>query len=177
LVVATGGTAAYAADTVFSSDIVDGEVKSVDIGNNEIGSSDVKDESINTFDVHSFLGADVVDDSLTAADLATGSVAGGEIANNAITAADLATGSVASEEIADFSLGVRDVSPVNLFVLNDDPDYAFFFPAINLATGLVVANTMTLNDAEQATYRLCNLTDSAINSGNIQFRLLVLNGP
>ena len=55
---------AYAANTVFSSDIVDGEVKSVDIGNNEIGSADVKDDSINTFDVHSFLGVDVVDGSL-----------------------------------------------------------------------------------------------------------------
>lgn len=60
---------AYAANTVFSTDIVDGEVKSVDIGNNEIGSGDVKDNSINTFDVHSFLGVDVVDDTLTSADI------------------------------------------------------------------------------------------------------------
>ena len=65
-----GGTP-YAADTVFSSDIVDGEVKSVDIGNNEIGSADVKDNSINTFDVHSFLGVDVVDGTLTGDDLAS----------------------------------------------------------------------------------------------------------
>jgi len=41
----------------------------VDVGNGEIGSNDVKDNSINTFDVHSFLGADVVDDSLTGADV------------------------------------------------------------------------------------------------------------
>ena len=59
LFVALGGTA-YAANTVGSADIIDGEVKSVDIGNNEIGSADVKDNSINTFDVHSFLGVDVV---------------------------------------------------------------------------------------------------------------------
>jgi hypothetical protein len=61
--VLAGGTA-YAANTVFSTDIVDGEVKSVDIGNNEIGSGDVKDNTINTFDVHSFLGVDVVDGTL-----------------------------------------------------------------------------------------------------------------
>ena len=66
-VLATGS--AYAANTVFSSDIVDGEVKSVDVGNNEIGSADVKDGSLNTFDVHSFLGVDVVDNSLTGADI------------------------------------------------------------------------------------------------------------
>ena len=70
LFVALGGTGAYAANTIGSSDIIDGEVKSVDIGNNEIGSSDVKDNSLNTFDVHSFLGVDVVDGSLTGADIA-----------------------------------------------------------------------------------------------------------
>jgi hypothetical protein len=69
LFVALGGTSAYAANTVFSADIVDGEVKSVDIGNNEIGSADVKDNSINTFDVHSLLGVDVVDNTLTGADI------------------------------------------------------------------------------------------------------------
>ena len=59
LFVALGGTSAYAANTVFSTDIVDGQVKSVDIGDGEVGSADVKDNSINTFDVHSFLGVDV----------------------------------------------------------------------------------------------------------------------
>jgi hypothetical protein len=71
LFVALGGTSAYAANTIFSTDIVDGQVKSVDIGDGEIGSADVKDNSINTFDVHSFLGVDVVDGSLTGADLAS----------------------------------------------------------------------------------------------------------
>ncbi len=68
LFVALGGTA-YAVNTVGSTDIIDGQVKSVDIGNNEIQSGDVKDNSINTFDVHSFLGVDVVDNTLTGADI------------------------------------------------------------------------------------------------------------
>jgi hypothetical protein len=68
LFVALGGTA-YAVNTVGSTDIIDGQVKSVDVGDNEIGSADVKDNSINTFDVHSFLGVDVVDNSLTGADI------------------------------------------------------------------------------------------------------------
>ncbi len=37
--------------------------------NNSIHSGDVLDNTINTFDVHSFLGADVVDNSLTGADI------------------------------------------------------------------------------------------------------------
>jgi hypothetical protein len=69
LFVAVGTGGAYAANTVFSSDIVNGEVKSVDIGDNEINSADVKDQTLNTFDVHTFLGVDVVDNTLTGADV------------------------------------------------------------------------------------------------------------
>jgi hypothetical protein len=69
LFVAVGTGGAYAANTVFSSDIVDGEVKSVDIGNNEIASGDIKDNTVNTFDVHSFIGDDVIDGTLTGADV------------------------------------------------------------------------------------------------------------
>jgi hypothetical protein len=60
LFVALGGTGAYAANTIRSTDIVDGEVKS----------ADVKDQSLTTFDVSTFLGADIVDGSLTAKDIA-----------------------------------------------------------------------------------------------------------
>jgi hypothetical protein len=69
LFVALGGTSAYAANTVFSADIVDGEVKSVDVGDGEIKSADVKDQSLTTFDVSTFLGADVVDNTLTGDDI------------------------------------------------------------------------------------------------------------
>ena len=48
--VIAGGTA-YAADTVFSTDIVDGEVKSVDIGNNQVQSADVRNGALNDEDV------------------------------------------------------------------------------------------------------------------------------
>jgi hypothetical protein len=60
VVVAVGTGGAYAANTIRSSDIVD----------DEIGSADVKDNSINTFDVHSFLGVDIVDGTIESADLA-----------------------------------------------------------------------------------------------------------
>jgi hypothetical protein len=56
--VLAGGTA-YAANTVRSTDIVDGQVNS----------ADVKDQSLTTFDVSTFIGADIVDGSLTAKDV------------------------------------------------------------------------------------------------------------
>jgi hypothetical protein len=71
--VLAGGTA-YAANTVGSTDIIDGQVKAVDIGDNEINSAYVKDQSLSTFDVHTFLGVDVVDGTLTGADIGDGSL-------------------------------------------------------------------------------------------------------
>ena len=111
--IALGGTA-YAVNTVGSSDIIDGEVKSVDIGNNEIGSSDVKDNSINTFDVHSFIGADVVDGSLTAADLAISSVDSAEIRNFSVANVDIRNNSVETSVVEDGSLNDEDVGQTTL---------------------------------------------------------------
>src|SRR4051794_34792635 len=47
-----GGGAAYAANTIFSSDIVDGEVKTADIGNNQVRSADVRDDTMTGADVN-----------------------------------------------------------------------------------------------------------------------------
>ena len=60
MLVVAGGTA-YAANTVFSTDIVNGEVKSVDIGTNQVRSADVQNEGANG-------------GGLTSADLAENSV-------------------------------------------------------------------------------------------------------
>jgi hypothetical protein len=46
LVIAPGTGSAYAANTVFSTDIVNWEVKSVDIGTDEVRSADVRDDSL-----------------------------------------------------------------------------------------------------------------------------------
>jgi hypothetical protein len=48
--VIAGGTA-YAADTIGSDDIINGQVKSVDIGNNQVQSADIKDGSLNDEDI------------------------------------------------------------------------------------------------------------------------------
>ena len=120
LIVAVGGTSAYAANTVFSTDIVDGEVKSIDIGQNEIGSADVKDNSLNTFDVHSFLGADVVDGSLTGADvqdnslqfndIGSQSVGSDEVVNDSLLQSDIRAGAVTGDEVLDNSLTGADIN-------------------------------------------------------------------
>lgn len=64
--IALGG-AAYAANTVRSSDIVNGEVRTADIGNNEVRSADVRDDT-----------------------LANGGLGGVDIANNSLRGPDIA---------------------------------------------------------------------------------------
>jgi hypothetical protein len=51
LVIAVVGGTAYAANTVFSTDIVNGEVKSVDIGTGQVQSVDVKNEGLSGSDI------------------------------------------------------------------------------------------------------------------------------
>jgi hypothetical protein len=57
--VIAGGTA-YAADTIGSSDIIDGQVKTADIGNNQVYSADVRDDTLLN---GGLTGADIKDQS------------------------------------------------------------------------------------------------------------------
>jgi hypothetical protein len=61
VVFALGGTSAYAANSVFSADIVDGEVKTVDLGAAAVTNNKLADNAVG--------GGKVVNDSLTGADI------------------------------------------------------------------------------------------------------------
>jgi hypothetical protein len=91
LFVAVGGTGAYAADTIGSSDIIDESILSQDIKQGEVRSSDLRGNSVLT----------------------------GEIAAGNVTNTDLADGAVASEEVLDFGLSNEDVG-VLFAVVNAD---------------------------------------------------------
>ena len=76
--VLTGGVA-YAANTVFSEDIVNGEVKSPDIGTNQVRSADVRDDSLSG-------------GGLFFTDLNPESVRSSEVANGTLKDEDVAQG-------------------------------------------------------------------------------------
>jgi hypothetical protein len=92
LFMALGGSA-YAADTVFSSDIVDGEVRSVDVEDNGLtgtdvrglGGADVTDESLTGADVGGLTSADV--SGLTSADIS--GLTGADVNSNSLTGSDI----------------------------------------------------------------------------------------
>ena len=91
VVLALGGGVAYAANTVFSSDIVNGEVYS----------ADVRDDTL-------------AGGGLTASDLRAGAVRTSEVLNDGaagggLAASDLRAGSVGSSEVADGSVQESDL--------------------------------------------------------------------
>lgn len=120
LVLSTG--TAYAAGKVRSKDIVNGQVKTVDLGNDAVTAQKILDGTITSADLASgsVNGTAILDDSITNADLGTDSVGaieiadntvdGGEIVNESIGQSDIAAGGVGTSEVADSSLTGADIA-------------------------------------------------------------------
>lgn len=130
-VIAFGGGTAYASHLVVeSSDIVDGQVKTVDLGNSAVTSAKIRDGAVATADLadgavtgtkvadSSLTGTDVLGGSLTGGDIADGSVTGGDLANSTLTGAKIADGSIYGADVASNGLGGADIlesSLVNVY--------------------------------------------------------------
>jgi hypothetical protein len=98
LAIAVAGGSAYAANTVLSSDIVDGEVKTADISNsNGVRSEDVRDDNL-------------AGGGLAAADLRPDSVGTSEVAANSIGKDEVADNSLGGAEIVESTLVGLDAS-------------------------------------------------------------------
>jgi hypothetical protein len=100
---------AYAANTVFSADIVDGQVKSVDVADNGLTGVDVTNSSLTGADVAtgSLTGSDVADNSVAGADVTNSSLTGADVTNSSLTGADVADDSLTGTDIAESTLSVR----------------------------------------------------------------------
>ncbi len=102
LFVALGGTGAYAANTIGSTDIIDNEIRTADVRNDNssgggLGSIDIANGEMTTLeirdDVQPFGG-------LFSQDLAADSVGRSELADGAVGSAELAFRSVTSDKLA-----------------------------------------------------------------------------
>ena len=101
LFVALSGTA-YAANTVGSQDIINGEVKSVDIGNTEVKSADIGAGEVMNQDI-----ADdavdrlaIADDAVHTAEIGNDQVRSADVLDASLTGADLAGGTVTPDNLA-----------------------------------------------------------------------------
>ena len=81
LLFAVGGGSAYAANTISSGDIVDGQVKTVDLGAAAVTNGKLAENAVGT--------GKIIDGHVTAADLGDGSVGTSEVANDSLTGADI----------------------------------------------------------------------------------------
>jgi hypothetical protein len=91
--VLTGGTA-YAlagSNTVFSDDIVNGEVKAPDVATNAVGTAELQNNGVLSTDVRD---ETLAGGGLAAADLRTGSAGSSEVANDSVTGAEVAEGTL-----------------------------------------------------------------------------------
>jgi hypothetical protein len=89
LVLATG--TAYGANTVFSDDIVDGQVKAADIGSGAVASDEIKNGAIVANDVanNALGGARITDGSLAGVDVRDGGLTGADVASDSLTGTDV----------------------------------------------------------------------------------------
>jgi hypothetical protein len=103
VVLVVGGGAAYAANTVFGSDIVNGEVKTADIGTGEVTTADLANGGVAT--------ADLADDSVNSNKIPAGAVQTSEIRNGQVRSADVLDDDLSGADVDETSLnGGGDVS-------------------------------------------------------------------
>jgi len=122
--VLTGGVA-YAANTIASGDIIDGEVKTADLAANAVNSSKIANGQVQV------------------ADIGQGAVAADELANGQVKAADIGDGEVKTAEIANGQVQTADIGGDQVrgsHVLND-----------NLAGADIAANTLKGADIDEPT--------------------------
>ena len=100
--VLTGGIA-YGANTVFSTDIVNGEVKTADIGTEEVTTADIANLGVQT--------ADIADDAVNKLKIPAGAVQTAEIGNGQVQSIDVLDEGLTGTDVDESTLnGGGDVS-------------------------------------------------------------------
>jgi hypothetical protein len=176
LVIALSTGTAYAANTVFSTDIVDGEVKNVDIHASAVTSGKLHDHEVKNQDLApdavdgskvvdgSLTGLDVASSSLSGSDILTGSLLSSDIADHTLTTSDLngtdhhgaiSVGAISNGRCATITGSVGGARPGDAAVLTTDG---------SIPSGMLIYAQRALTD--QVQIKVCNLTgatSAAIN--------------
>jgi hypothetical protein len=157
LTIVLGMGTAYAKNTVRSSDIVNGQVKTVDLGGNAVTSVKIKDGQVAAPDLgaNAVTSGAIADSTITSSDLGSASVGsdeiatdavgateiaddtidGGEIINDSLSSSDIASGAIGTSEVADSSLTGSDIA--NNSITTADIAGTDASGAISLGTGSV----------------------------------------
>ena len=164
--VVAGGTA-YAANTVFSSDIVNGEVKSVDIGNSEVNAADLASGSVNGGKLKndSTASRHVVNNSLKSDDIADGQLKDEDVGQAAIANFAVNVGSIAADDCDDHTASGPPLQGDHLLLTpsREDAD-----PALNYTAEYHPAS-------EELSIIVCNSSNATIDDGFTHFNLITFD--
>jgi hypothetical protein len=111
----TGGTAfaLTGSNTVFSDDIVNGEVKTADIGGGEVRSPDILDSGVKATDIADghVRSPEIADGAVGTSELGANAVDTTKIADNAVDTPKIADNAVDTPKIADDAVDSSEVAP------------------------------------------------------------------
>jgi hypothetical protein len=131
LFVSLGSGAAYAANTVFSTDIVDGEVKNADLADQSVTTQKLAFNSIGT--------GRIIDNTLTSADLKGTDIQGG---------ISLGSNSVLNGRCKDFEIGIGGAKAGEVIVLS---------LRAAVPSGMLLVGSRVPSDGH-GTMTVCNMT-------------------
>ena len=114
LLVLTGGTA-YALDgsnTVFTDDLVNGDVKVADIGQGAVATEEIANNQVKAADIGDgeVKSADIANGQVGSADIGAGEVKSGNVANDNLTGGDIAGNSLKGADIDEATLDIGDAA-------------------------------------------------------------------
>jgi C1q domain len=114
LFVALGGVGAYAThETILSSDIVDGEVKTPDLGTTAVTNAKIANGAVTNLKLginavstgkvidNNLQGIDIKDATLTGTDVMDATLTGTDITDNTLGTADIGSGAITNSDLAD----------------------------------------------------------------------------
>jgi hypothetical protein len=181
LVIALGTGTAYAAGTVRSHDIVNGQVKSADLAANAVKSPKIRNGGVKAPDLAagSVSSSTVANGSLTAVDLAPGTIGGpgsvgtDQIADGAVTGTDIADGSVSLQDLLGADVeGAISVGPVlngrctqvSVTAVGALPGQAVIFSLAAAVQNGITFHASRVAAADIVTLNVCNLSGTTMTA-------------
>jgi hypothetical protein len=192
IAISTGG--AYAANTVFSTDIVDGEVKTQDLAADSVTSPKILDGGVKVTDLNdgAVTNGKLGDGAVTSSKIGDGAVTNFKLGSGVVTHSKLGPDSIDGSNVAanslslsdivganvsgaiSFSLGANACGNLNLGVSGAQVGQVvlFSFTGSTAVPTTVVFGGVRVTAANTVVVRACNVGASAVSVSNLGIRVV-----